>query len=65
MTHLYFKQVSRNTLILNILEIYEFNNECCSMFELRGYSKKELRYILSKIKYTYNNIDKKTNIFYN
>ena len=64
MPHTYLKKKSRNFLSLKILEIYEFNNEPCSISELKGYYRKELQLILSRISFRYINIDKKSNIYY-
>jgi len=64
MTHHYFTKKSKDFYKIKILTILEFNNDCCSISELNGYSKKELKQILSHIKFKYNNIDNQTNNLY-
>ena len=64
MSHKYFTKKSKNFYKIKILTNIEFNNSCCSVAELEGYSRKELRTISSRIKPIYANIDKRDNIMY-
>ena len=62
--HIHFANKTKEKYIIQILEILEFNNETCSISELKGYSKKELKSILSRIKINYRNIHKRDNPLY-
>lgn len=62
--HIRFTNKSKEKYIIQILEILEFNNESCSISELKGYDIKELKSILSRIKINYRNIHKKNNPLY-
>ena len=61
MAHKYFIKKSKQYYILQILNILEFNEEICSITELNGYTKKELKQILPRLKYNYNNIHSRNN----
>jgi len=64
MTHICFTKKSKSFYKIKILTILEFNNECCSISELNGYSTKELKRILSKLKFEYTNIDNRQQHLY-
>lgn len=65
MLHKHFIKRSKNFYKVKILTTLEFNNGSCSVSELEGYSRKELKIISSRIKPLYNNIDKRDNPLYN
>lgn len=65
MLHKRFIKRSKNFYKVKILTTLEFNNGSCSVSELEGYSRKELKIISSRIKPLYNNIDKRDNPLYN
>ena len=64
MPHKYFTKKSKNFYKIKILSTMEFNEYACSVSELEGYSKKELKIISSKIKPNYINIDQRDNHMY-
>ena len=64
MLHKHFIKRSKNFYKVKILTTLEFNNGSCSVSELEGYSRKELKIISSRIKPLYNNIDKRDNPLY-
>lgn len=65
MGHKHFTKKSKNFYKVKILTTLEFNNGSCSVSELEGYSRKELKIISSRIKPLYNNIDKRDIPLYN
>ena len=65
MLHKHFIKRSKNFYKVKILTTLEFNNGSCSVSELEGYSRKELKIISSRIKPSYNNIDKRDIPLYN
>lgn len=64
MPHKRFTPKSKDFYKIKILTNIEFNNSCCSVAELEGYSHAELKIISSRINPLYNNIDKRDNIQY-
>ena len=65
MPHKRFTPKSKDFYKIKILTNIEFNDgDCCSVSELNGYSRKELKIISSRIKPFYKNIDKRNNKMY-